>query len=242
MAKEQKIGSILERIRRIYGEDGPFPGVRREKEREWSLSQAMSDIEEIGRMRSPAFVIDAYNRDAYENALKWLHSNDSMSCTDIDSGDRIKGNLNAGLFVCGNTGSGKSWLLDIISVYARAAGFRIKSGHDVVPLAWNNVRTDSVCDQYADGKPLSRFKLAPIAGFQDLGTEPAETLYMGTRTEVMRAILEARADDGSLITLISSNLRPGSDRFIKRYGDRIDSRIRSMCNYIELTGPDRRRR
>ena len=28
---------------------------------------------------------------------------------------------------------------------------------------------------------------------------------------------------------------------VKRYGDRVNSRMASMCNYIELTGPDRRK-
>lgn len=241
MAEAQRIDSILDRIRQIYGEDGPFDVVRREKMREYSLEQAMKDVEAIGKLRSPRFVIDSYNREAYENAVKWIHSDDSMSCIDISTGTRIKGNLNAGLFVCGNTGSGKSWMLDIMSVYARVSGFRFKSGKKVFPLMWNNIRTDTVCDAYADGQSLKSYKEKEIIGFQDLGTEPAETLQMGTRTEVMRTILESRSDADNLITVISSNLKPGSEKFVKRYGDRVDSRICFMCNYIELTGPDRRK-
>lgn len=242
MADAQRIDTILDRIRQIYGEDGPFDMVHRERMKEYSLEQAMSDIETIGKMRSPGFVIDGYNREAYENALKWVHSDESMTCIDISTGKRIKGNLNAGLYVCGNTGSGKSWLLDIMAVYARVCGFRFKSGKKVVPLIWTNVRTDSICDDYAEGESLKKYKKSPIMGFQDLGTEPAETLQMGTRTEVMRTILESRCDDDAAMTLISSNLRPGSEKFVRRYGDRVDSRICFMCNYIELTGPDRRKR
>lgn len=242
MAKEKLIGELIEKLKRLYGNDGPFPHIRRESIKEYSMEDALSKVETIGRMRSGRFVIDDNNRSAYENVIRWLHSDSEMKCMDPHSREIMPGNLGAGLFISGNTGSGKSWLLDIMSVYARICGFRIKIGENIIPLSWKNIRTDKICDEYSDGKSVTSYKEAKIIGFQDLGTEPVEAMNMGTRLQVMRSILESRGDEDAVITLISSNMRPGTEKFINRYGERVDSRISSMCNYIELTGPDRRRR
>ena len=164
-----------------------------------------------------------------------------MVCMNPRSRETVRGNLKAGLFISGNTGSGKSWLLDIMSVYARICGFRMKIGDSIMSLSWTNKRTDRICDEYSDGKSITAYKDVDIIGLQDLGSEPVEAMNMGSRLEVMRSILESRSDEDNRVTLITSNMRPCTDAFIKRYGDRVNSRIASMCNYIELTGPDRRR-
>lgn len=242
MAEEKLIGDLIEKIRRIYGSDGPFPQIKRENMKEYVMDDAIAKVEAIGRMRSKSFVIDKYNRSAYENAIRWIHNDPSMLCMNPRSRETVPGSMRAGLFISGNTGSGKSWLLETMSVYAKVCGFRMKIGDKIMPLSWENKRTDRICDEYSDGNSVTAYKDRKIMGFQDLGSEPVDAMNMGTRLEVMRSILESRSDDDTLVTMISSNMRPGTDAFIKRYGERVDSRISSMCNYIELTGPDRRRR
>ena len=85
------------------------------------------------------------------------------------------------------------------------------------------------------------FKKMNIIGFQDLGSEPIESLYMGNRINVMRRILEYRGDQSDQITLITSNLPYNSKKFVELYGDRVASRLNEMCNYFEITGKDRRK-
>ena len=58
---------------------------------------------------------------------------------------------------------------------------------------------------------------------------------------VLRAILEYRGDRSDQITLISSNIPMEHKMFTDKYGDRVASRMREMCNYFELTGQDRRK-
>lgn len=241
MADEKLVGDIIEKIKRLYGNEGPFPQIKREVMQEYVMDEAIARVEVIGRMRSSSFTIDRYNRNAYENVIRWIHNDPEMVCMNPRSRETVKGNLKAGLFISGNTGSGKSWLLDIMSVYARVCGFRMKIGDRIMPLSWTNKRTDRICDEYSEGNSIMQYKDREIIGFQDLGSEPVEAMNMGTRLEVMRSILESRSDDDTLVTIISSNMRPCTEKFMNRYGERVDSRIASMCNYIELSGPDRRR-
>jgi len=77
--------------------------------------------------------------------------------------------------------------------------------------------------------------------FQDLGSEPMESLYMGNRLNVMRQILENRGDRTDVITLITSNLPINCQEFTSMYGDRVASRLLEMCNYFEIKGTDRRK-
>jgi DNA replication protein DnaC len=81
-----------------------------------------------------------------------------------------------------------------------------------------------------------------ILGIQDLGAEPAESLYMGNRAHVLRQILEYRGDFSDKLTLITSNLPINHQLFADRYHVRVSSRLNEMCNYFEIRGKDRRER
>lgn len=80
-----------------------------------------------------------------------------------------------------------------------------------------------------------------VIGIHDVGTEQMETLYMGNRIPVIRTILEYRGDRSDMITFVTSNLAIGSKKLGEYYGDRVESRLREMFNYIEIRGIDRRK-
>lgn len=233
----RQIGEIL---KEIYGEKAPFPILRREKYREYSVDDALAEVEFIGKIKDEAFRIDDYNRDAYTNVIKWIHNDPSMTCMSPDGGNRIAGDLKKGIYIAGGTGTGKSWLFEVMAVYANTLRFRIECGGRTCPLKWQNIRTATVCRRFLSSGDLSMYENVDIIGLQDLGSEPIETLYMGSRVEVMREILESRGDDCTKLTLITSNMKINDGLVLKRYGPRVYSRLNSMCNYIELTGLDRR--
>ena len=58
---------------------------------------------------------------------------------------------------------------------------------------------------------------------------------------VVQTILQERGDGRGLITLISSNNGICDNDTLELYGDRIVSRLKKTCNYIELKGNDRRK-
>lgn len=204
-------------------------------------AEEMQVVREIGLARSPGFRIDWQNEDAYRTVLLWMLGHDGATCTDPWTRKPCPVRLDAGIYLCGNTGTGKTWLLETMNEYARVRGLKVTCRGKVRPLAWPSVRTDRICDHYSAGGDMSFSTVWATVCFDDLGAEPVESMCMGNRMQVMRSVIERRADYGGLLTLVTSNMQPASSQFTDRYGERVQSRICSMCNYIELVGEDRRK-
>lgn len=209
----------------------------------YDLDNAMKIVEAIGKSRNPAFVIDDENRFAFENFIKWAHCDTSMKCLDPVSGQVIPGRLKHGIYIAGNTGTGKTWCMEIMQAYIQAIGIKVlwHNDNDPRPLYWRTIRADGLCDVWAESGNIQQYKTAPMLAIQDLGNEPPETLYMGNRLDVVRYVIEYRGDMHAEMTFITSNLRMGGDILKERYGDRVASRLMEMCNYYEIKGKDRRK-
>lgn len=220
---------------------GYFLGFDRYVYDDYDTDHALRVVEAIGRVRNPRFVIDSENRFAYENFIKWCHGDSSMRAIDPISGKEIRGDLRRGIYIAGNTGTGKSWCLEIMLLYAQASGFEIQfSGETNRPLFWAIKRADEICQEYVKSGDTQPYKQMQILGIQDFGQEQNETLYMGNRQNVLGQILEYRGDMSDKLTLITSNLRISSETLRSVYGDRVQSRLVEMCNYLEIKGKDRR--
>ena len=207
----------------------------------YDLDNAMKIIEAIGKSRNPAFVIDDENRFAFENFIKWVHCDTSMKCP--VSGQVIPGRLKRGIYIAGNTGTGKTWCMEIMQAYIQAIGIKVlwHNDNDPRPLYWRTIRADGLCDVWAESGNIQQYKTAPMLAIQDLGNEPPETLYMGNRLDVVRYVIEYRGDMHAEMTFITSNLRMGGEILKERYGDRVSSRLQEMCNYLVIKGKDRRK-
>ncbi len=194
------------------------------------------DCEELltiigGGILPGGFAIDKENGAVYRKFTSWLLAQGELS--------PLKG-----IYLAGNVGTGKSVCMKVMRTLAYELGLKVKYGNSVERLAWRTWRTDEVCAIFASTGDLTPFKEARVACFDDLGSEPMETLYMGNRVNVMREIIEYRGDRPDLITLFTSNLpidRLGAIGERVRYGQRAQSRIYQMCNYLVLGGADRRR-
>ena len=209
----------------------------------YDLDNAMKIVEAIGKSRNPAFVIDDENRFAFENFIKWAHCDTSMKCLDPVSGQVIPGRLKRGIYIAGNTGTGKTWCMEIMQAYIQAIGIKVlwNTDNDPRPLYWRTIRADGLCDVWAESGNVQQYKTAPMLAIQDLGNEPPETLYMGNRLDVVRYVIEYRGDMHAEMTFITSNLRMGGEIPKERYGDRVSSRLQEMCNYLVIKGKDRRK-
>ncbi len=237
MARELDIASILGKIQ----EYGILPTIRRYQYMPYKPEIAMQVVEAIGKSRNPRYQIDDENRFTYENIIKWVHGDSSMECLHPETKKRIRGSLQKGIYIAGNTGTGKSWCLDIMAAYCLVDNPQITLGRETRGLRWKSVRTDVICDGFTTAGEIQQYKTIPIIAFQDLGTEPEETVYMGNRVQPMRAILEYRGDCSDKMTLITSNIPFAHVRFTERYGERCASRLNEMCNYFEIKGRDRRK-
>lgn len=233
----------ISKVLRFVHERGYFSGFDRYVYDNYDINHSLKVVEAIGKSRNRKFVIDDENRFAYENFIKWCHGDTTMKALNAVTGEEQQGDIKRGIYIAGNTGTGKSWCLEIMLAYVQACGFQIKFSNDNAqrPLFWIINRADDICGEFSENGAITRFKKMSIIGIQDFGQEPKETLYMGNRLNVLQQLLECRGDRADKLTMITSNLRISSEILKEKYGDRVQSRLTEMCNYLEIKGRDRRR-
>ena len=203
---------------------GSRRGIEREEQR-FSMDDAYRLAVEVGKQMCPHFVIDDDNQSAYIAVAAWLVGD--PNCHGIRPGK--------GIYLEGPVGCGKSLCLDIYRSVARYLYIQVNGE----PIRWQTVRTEEVCDTFLATGNVDTFRDARVICFQDLGSEPTEVLYMGNRRNIMRSILEYRGDNAACLTLITSNIP--ADKAGEYYGQRVESRLRQMCNIITMGGSDRRK-
>lgn len=233
----------IEQILNAINQRGMFAGFTRYQYLHYDVAEALKIVEAIGKSRNPRFVIDDENRFTFENFIKWCHCDPTMQCLNPETKTVVPGRLKKGIYIAGNTGSGKSWCLEIMLAYCSAWGFKIQFASDNSPrnLWWKIARADAICDSFMESGNIQTFKKMPMLGIQDFGSEPQETLHMGNRVDVVGNLIEYRGDIPDEMTLITSNMSINGDNLKKRYGDRVSSRLIEMCNYFEIKGKDRRK-
>ncbi|MBK7807000.1 MAG: hypothetical protein IPJ51_11930 [Saprospiraceae bacterium] len=152
--------------------------------------------------------------------------------------------LNKGLFLSGKTGVGKTVHIKLLRrLLELNERFKIKScqqlsleymeqGSNVLMLYGRN---------YIDY--IDRNTINQSYCFDDLGTED-EVRHYGTQTNAMAQVILMRYNlyqNYKIVTHFTSNLT--ADQIEKYYGDRVRSRLKEMCNWIEYTSdsPDKRK-
>ena len=142
----------------------------------------------------------------------------------------LNGRAKKGLCLMGRPGTGKTLAMKFIN----GGGYRAQS---LVRLYTDN---PELFEDRCYGIPEYNVQV-PILTIDDLGAEPTLNYY-GTKVEVMDDVVSRRAvlfcDCGHLLNL-TTNLQP--EELDERYGPRLFSRIREMCNVVIFQGPDRRK-
>jgi DNA replication protein DnaC len=173
-------------------------------------------IEAEGRALCADFLIDNDNREVVTSCAAWLAREPRQN---ID--------LNKGLLIIGNVGTGKTLLIKAFrGAMQKAYGFQfgIRGCSDLVRA-------------YCEGgyEEIEGWMNAPRVCFDDLGTE-GEGIYYGKRTNLLCEVIETRyermASGQRCLTFFTTNL--GTDQIRERYGDRSFSRLRFMCNLLDL--------
>lgn len=172
-----------------------------------------------------------------ENCVKWLFGQPFK--TNIAGSNKYKdGNLNKGIFVAGQCGTGKSLFFKLFKEFAKNFEQIFEINGKSTKPNWITYNAQELCNKYRNGENLEFLYNAPLIQIDDLGAEPLNSQYMGNKIELMREILEIR-EDKNVVTFITSNLCPSSEEFEDRYGERLFSRMKAL-NYFSLKGNDKR--
>lgn len=215
--------------------------VRRDYSDKYGYLYILELMETIGKQAEPRFVIDKSNKFAYTNIAKWLVGDPTMESLDVNGRSRRTGRLSCGIYLCGETGTGKSFIMAIASTIAKELRLGYSYGRAARSLSWYSFRADAATSYYMrSGDLLPWTEENMVCCLNDLGSEPSDANYMGTRTNVLRQIIETRGDNRSMITHFTSNISLRDSAKMKgRYGDRAYDRLRQL-NYLEIAGGSRR--
>jgi predicted ATPase len=151
--------------------------------------------------------------------------------------------LQKGIFLCGNFGVGKTWLMKLFA----------KNKRQVYHL--HNAK--QVADSFeADGEEAVRSFVQPIKNavndgarfyqpftgicLDDIGTEDVKVNY-GNRKNVIGDLIEKRYAAGNCGVMLHATTNLTADHLKEFYGGRVISRMREIFNLIELPGEDRRK-
>ncbi len=177
--------------------------------------------------RSITFVFDDHNKLVLDNLVKYFI---------YDSSSNYR--LNKGIFLFGDVGRGKTFLLTSLQVFCCAYG--LDSGFSTIDMKHiaRDVQkngTGSV-EIYTQGNKM----------YDDVGFEE-RALHFGNNicvfTELINMCYRKFTSTGKLCH-VTSNLSPdaniGLGTIHEKYGARVDSRCKEMFNFVYLGGNDKR--
>lgn len=157
---------------------------------------------------------------------------------------KAKGNLdiNKGLWLYGNIGTGKSTMLAIVKKFCKMyRGQYYNLEHkSYMAYTYRITNVKDVCSAYqSDGyNGIDTFTNGQCQAFDEVGSESIPTGNFGTVENVMQYIFQRRYDHyksaDTYITHATSNLSP--EQIIERYGERIYDRCREMFNFVPMLG------
>lgn len=190
------------------------------------------------KQKFPEFELNEEDKRIYSLVLKYFYSDPQFEQ------ETPSFSLKKGLMIRGNVGVGKTMLMrSILDFFFSTYNIRpfvlksctnlnvefMKNGSETVEKnTWKSF-------SYSHNKPVS-------VCFDDLGVEMVNSSHYSNKINLMQMILLGRYElfiENGMKTFITTNLI--GDDIEERYGYRVRSRLREMCNDIPYKGEDRRK-
>ena len=155
---------------------------------------------------------------------------------------RFNGNLDKGILLQGNVGVGKTLLLESFVYMQNTLRPHNKIDKDRPYQYTTFIHSTQIAEKMkgfdSEGRSVDITK-CPLA-IDEIGREAKEVLDFGNVTCPMAELISARADK-PIITHGTTNFSFRELTHEDNYGEMIGDRMRSMFNFIKLSGKSRRR-
>jgi DNA replication protein DnaC len=153
--------------------------------------------------------------------------------------------LKKGIFLAGNFGTGKTWMMNLFKQNQRQC-FAIRHAKEIA----NGYRSSKTPDDFlADWvTPIKNAVNDATVFYQpelgicidDIGTEDEKNNF-GNKANVIGDLIELKYSAGIYGLNFHATTNLTSEQLNNYYGGRVVSRMREIFNFIELSGKDRRR-
>jgi predicted ATPase len=209
----------------------------------WSYDQTKSYMQfRANTVFEGQFKIDQHNVQIFE-LLCYYFSEDERFVGLAEDAGISNPSLEKGIYIAGNFGVGKTWLLKLFSRNQRQV-FAIQNAKEIADKF--EVEGESSIEQFVN---CPKLPVNDVSNFyhksmglciDDMGTEDIKNHY-GNKKNVVGDLIELRYSKKNTGTLLHATSNLTGDQLKTFYGGRVASRMREIMNVIELTGQDRRK-
>lgn len=142
-----------------------------------------------------------------------------------DAIDDTKNTKGKGIFICGGTGTGKTYALYAMS---KKYDIKVENWIDIMEDIKSKMSNNQSVGDLIDSLTSEKFLAIDDVGAENQTNYSQEKFYM-----IVNRIYNRMSR-----LFISTNLT--LEQFQDKYGERLFSRIAEMCEIVELTGEDKR--
>lgn len=190
------------------------------------------------------FVIDKANEFVFELLCRYFGNDDQFVPMALSAGI-ANPSLQKGIFLAGNFGSGKTWMMTLFRQNQRQC-FSIKPAKDIA----SGFRASKEPEEYlsslvpnvinASNDPMVFYQRELGMCIDDIGTEDLKVNY-GNKSNVIGDLIEMKYHQKVYGTCLHATTNLTADELKEYYGGRVISRMREIFNFIEFSGEDRRK-
>lgn len=209
----------------------------------WNYGQIKAFmLDRAAKIFEEPFVLDEHNVPLF-NLLCFYFTCDEKFVEAATKMGVNNASLKKGLLLCGNYGTGKTWMMSLFrknnrQVYHLEAAKPIakafhKDGEEAIQKYYNKVK-----NSFFD--PSHMYQEYSGLCIDDIGREDIKNNY-GNKTNVIGDIMEERYRNGCMGELFHATTNLTVPQLEQFYGGMLVDRFRKHLNLIELGGPSRRK-
>jgi len=215
--------------------------------RKLSEDEQFNQFKKIASEQEPNFVINEKNEDVYRKLVLYLSKNPKFE-QEILPGTGIKGSLDKAIYLAGSTGTGKTLILgSVMKIFAKMNQISTYQIHKYAKIMRDyDSHGSKVLDSFGPIETSSGgiYRVETIEAYiDDFLFTGSEINRFGNRIYLADQFIDLRYDafiKHGKKTHFSSNIYP--NQVSEFLDERSISRLSEMCNFIELTGDDWRRK
>lgn len=243
--KHQRLLDIQEENRKLRQMEWDFEIIRTFM---YNRAKKVFGTDHLGE---PRFILDKNNIEIFDLLCFYFIGNEEKFVEYATEMGVANPSINKGLLLPGNVGTGKTWMMKLLSRNNRQS-FEMVAAKDIANeflAAKDKLIPDVYMRPFRNNVDVGGLNIPgeEVFGQQviglcidDMGSESMKNNF-GNKINVIGDIIETRYSYGYTGVFLHGTTNLNADEIAEFYGERVASRAREIFNFIELPGIDRRK-